>query len=293
MKLLKTPLRYPGGKSRAAAMLYKWFPSGITEYREPFLGGASMALYFSQLHPDVPIFVNDLYDHLYNFWYHLQRMGDELSEECYKVKFDNPEPASAKALFKQAKDEIKNVCGLRQATLFWVLNKCSYSGLTENSSFSEAASIQNFSLRGAEKLKKYPPIIKNWTITNNDYATLMSEAWTAGSHPELSINKGKAFVFLDPPYKIKSYLYGSNAELHKGFDHTRFRDVCQSCTQPWMVTYNVDKGIEEAFANYRQQYFDITYGMQHRANNKKQELLITNYDVAPVNPLEAILYGRV
>ena len=65
MKLLKTPLRYPGGKSRAAAQLYKWFPAQIEEYREPFIGGASMALYFSQLHPDVPVWVNDKYCLLY------------------------------------------------------------------------------------------------------------------------------------------------------------------------------------------------------------------------------------
>ena len=82
MKLLKTPLRYPGGKSRAAAQLYKWFPAQIEEYREPFIGGASMALYFSQLHPDVPVWVNDKYDYLYNFWKVLQSDGKELSDNC-------------------------------------------------------------------------------------------------------------------------------------------------------------------------------------------------------------------
>ena len=35
---LKTPLRYPGGKSRVAKKLLKWFPDDINEYREPFLG---------------------------------------------------------------------------------------------------------------------------------------------------------------------------------------------------------------------------------------------------------------
>jgi DNA adenine methylase len=45
MKSLKTPLRYPGGKSRAVAKLCQWLPSReITEYREPFLGGGSMAI---------------------------------------------------------------------------------------------------------------------------------------------------------------------------------------------------------------------------------------------------------
>ena len=41
---LKTPLRYPGGKSRAVPKLCQWLPAEITEYREPFLGGGSMAI---------------------------------------------------------------------------------------------------------------------------------------------------------------------------------------------------------------------------------------------------------
>ena len=41
---MKTPLRYPGGKSRAVPKLCQWLPENITEYREPFLGGGSMAI---------------------------------------------------------------------------------------------------------------------------------------------------------------------------------------------------------------------------------------------------------
>ena len=35
MKYLKTPLRYPGGKSRVAKMLLEKFPSDIKEFRGP------------------------------------------------------------------------------------------------------------------------------------------------------------------------------------------------------------------------------------------------------------------
>ena len=38
MKSLKTPLRYPGGKSKAIKTLSPWFPQTISEYREPFIG---------------------------------------------------------------------------------------------------------------------------------------------------------------------------------------------------------------------------------------------------------------
>ena len=46
MKYLKTPLPYPGGKSRAVPKLSKYFPdmSNIIEYREPFIGGGSVAI---------------------------------------------------------------------------------------------------------------------------------------------------------------------------------------------------------------------------------------------------------
>ena len=75
MKYLKTPLRYPGGKSRVAKMLLEKFPSDIKEFREPFVGGGSVALLFSQKYPDIPVWVNDKYEYLYSFWKTLQELS--------------------------------------------------------------------------------------------------------------------------------------------------------------------------------------------------------------------------
>ena len=62
--ILKTPLRYPGGKSRAVPKLCQWLPAEITEYREPFLGGGSMAIEMTRRLPeDVPIWAVS-YTHL-------------------------------------------------------------------------------------------------------------------------------------------------------------------------------------------------------------------------------------
>jgi DNA adenine methylase len=38
--MIKSPLRYPGGKSRAVDLILKIIPD-LKEYREPFLGGGS------------------------------------------------------------------------------------------------------------------------------------------------------------------------------------------------------------------------------------------------------------
>ena len=53
MRSLKTPLRYPGGKSRAIAKMAQFLPdmNKYKEYREPFLGGGSVALYMTKTYP--------------------------------------------------------------------------------------------------------------------------------------------------------------------------------------------------------------------------------------------------
>ena len=275
MKYLKTPLRYPGGKSRVAPMLIEKFPSGIKEFREPFLGGASVALLFSQKHPEIPVWVNDKYEYLYNFWVTLQEDGDNLSDVLVGIKEDHSTEEKAKELFISAKEEISKADPFRKAVLFWILNKCSYSGLTENSSFSASASRQNFTTRGAKHLKNISEIIQHWEITNLDYTEVLQP------------DGDGVFCFLDPPYKIGSYLYGTNAEMHKTFDHDDFIAQCKKCPNKWMVTYNNDIDLKEGYKGYNQEEFRITYGMKHRADNRhKSELLVTNFTES--TPLEAL-----
>ena len=44
MAKLKTPLRYPGGKSRVVDAILERFPDHFLEFREPFVGGGSVFL---------------------------------------------------------------------------------------------------------------------------------------------------------------------------------------------------------------------------------------------------------
>ena len=146
MKNLKTPLRYPGGKSRAAKMLVGKFPTGIEEFREPFLGGGSVAIEFTKQNPETPVWVNDKYYYLYNFWVQLQERGEDLCEALLAIKSESNTVERAKEVFLLAKDVIADRDEFQQAVYFYVLNKCSFSGLTENSSFSGQASNSNFSV---------------------------------------------------------------------------------------------------------------------------------------------------
>ena len=290
MKALKTPLRYPGGKSKAIKTLSPWFPKTISEYREPFIGGGSIAIEITKSNPDIPVWINDLYVPLYNFWVQLRDRGEELSERVREEKqrtLDEGDKdkvtASAKELFNRYKAEIDTYNDFEKAVAFFIMNKCSFSGLTENSTFSQSASNSNFSLVGADKLAQFSELIKHWKITNIDYSEVMKAHGSSDT-----------FVFLDPPYDIKDFLYGKNREMHKSFDHDRFADDVYNCVHKFMITYNVNDRLVELYKNYNLKEWKLRYSMAHRGDkgtdeNIKTELLVTNYSIVPQTPLELAL----
>ena len=275
MKSLKTPLRYPGGKSRACTKMDPYFPDlrSYTEFREPFLGGGSVAIHISKKYPHLKITVNDLYEPLINFWVQLQTFGDELTEKIKEYKSNHPEPVSAKELFLNSKEVIndKSIDAIERAAAFYIVNKCSFSGLTESSSFSQQASNSNFSMRGIEKLPGYSEIISHWHINQYSYEYLMRE----------NVHDG-IFMYLDPPYDIKDNLYGKKGEMHKHFDHDKFAEDCDKSKINMMVSYNSDQLIKERFKNWDATEFDLTYTMRSvgeymREQKDRKELILMNY----------------
>ena len=277
MKSLKTPLRYPGGKSRACVKMDPYFPDlrDYDEFREPFLGGGSVAIHITKKYPNLDIWVNDLYEPLVNFWQVLQTFSGDLRDTLSREKSNNNNPEAAKELFLAAKDMVNDLTltSVDRAVAFYIVNKCSFSGLTESSSFSAQASNSNFSLRGIEKLPEYSKLIGKWRITNYSYDCLMDG------------NKG-AFMYLDPPYDIKDNLYGRSGSMHKGFDHDKFAADCDANDMDQLISYNSDQLVKDRFTNWKAAEFDLTYTMRSvgeymREQKQRKELLLFNYTKDP------------
>ena len=269
MAKFKTPLRYHGGKSRAIKFLDQHLPQ-FDKYHEPFLGGGSLALHVTQTRPRTDVWVNDLYYPLYCFWRSLQFQGDRLAHDLRELKTELGESFdSHREAYNNAKDALVGNNEYKIGFNFYVVNKCSFSGLTESSSFSRQASQQNFTFRGIDKLPYIAEIIQCWTITNRDYSDLLYG--------------DDAFVFLDPPYDIKDNLYGKRGSMHKGFDHELFAAQCNNSKQICMITYNSDMFVKERFPEWTAQEWDLTYTMRStttytRDQKKRKELLLTNYE---------------
>ena len=275
MKSLKTPLRYPGGKSRALSKLFQYIPNlkDYTEYREPFVGGGSVALEIGKRYPHLNIWVNDLYGPLYNFWRVLQDQGQELRDQLVQLKNRHPEPVSAKLLFLEAKEKLNDdsTSDLSAAVCFYIVNKCSFSGLTESSSFSKQASDSNFSMRGIDKLPEYSGMISKWEITNLSYEQLLTD-------------DKNAFTYLDPPYEIGSNLYGKKGNMHSGFNHDHFAVKCDRFIGPQLVSYNSSQLIRDRFDEWTAAEFAHTYTMRsvgsyNTDQASRKELVLFNYEM--------------
>lgn len=268
MKLIRSPLRYPGGKSRAVKKIRGLVPP-FEEFREPFVGGGSVFIYLKQRFPYKKFWINDKYSELSTFWRVLQNDPVELIEQIWKWK---QEFSDGRALHKFLRENSQEFDGLSRAAAFFVYNRITFSGTTEAGGFSEQAFRQRFTDSSIGRLEKTGPVLKDVKITDFDYEKV------------ISAEGEKVFLFLDPPYfsATGSALYGKNGRLHKSFDHERFAETIKKCSHKWLITYDDSPFIRELFSFANITDWNLMYGMRNQTPDSKQlgkELFISNYEI--------------
>ncbi len=263
--MIKSPLRYPGGKSKALKFILPYVPE-FSEYREPFLGGGSLFIYLKQKYPHKKFWINDIYKNLFLFWKILQESPEAL---LLKIKELKESYAEGKELFRYLTRHIEEFGDLDKAAAFFVFNRITFSGTTESGGFSESAFKKRFTYSSIERVKKLATILKNTKITNYDYQVLLG---TPGEN---------VFLFLDPPYysATKSALYGKRGKLHTSFDHEKLAESLKKVSHKWLLTYDDSPYIRELYSFAYIRPWNLTYGMRNAGKNsmKGNELFIANY----------------
>lgn len=264
--MIKSPLRYPGGKSRAIKYIAELVPE-FDEFREPFVGGGSVFLYLKQKFPPKRFWINDIYANLYYFWHECQNNTDELIKQINEWKSIYTD---GKELHRYLNDNIDSFDMLKKASAFFVFNRITFSGTTESGGFSNEAFHKRFTLSSIERIKKTAKILENIQITNMDYQEVIEK------------QGNNVFIFLDPPYysATKSALYGKNGNLHKEFNHERFAELLKKTRHKWLVTYDDSEYIKNLFDFANIISWDLTYGMRNVNKNSNQigkEIFISNF----------------
>jgi DNA adenine methylase len=122
MKILKSILRYPGGKSKVAEKIITCMPTNIKEFREPMVGGGSISLVLKQLFPNIKIKINDLNYDLICFWKTLRDNPDKLIREIKKIKENHKD---GKKLYERLINE-NDSNELEKAVRFFILNRITH-----------------------------------------------------------------------------------------------------------------------------------------------------------------------
>lgn len=272
--MIKSPLRYPGGKSRALDVIGERLPASFREYREPMVGGGSVFLYVRHHFPQVPCWINDANYDLVCFWKAAKEENRRLVNELRMVRANTTD---GKELFERLRGRDKSMLtDFERAVRLFVLNRITFSGTIEAGGFSQNAFEQRFTTSAIERVRSLESVLCGVWITHGDYAPLLSESGN------------DVFVFLDPPYitATESKLYGENGVLHTGFDHQRFALSVQRSAHRCLVTYDDAPELERRFSGATLHRWSLQYGM----NNYRQstaargaELMISNYQVQPLD----------
>lgn len=265
-----SPLRYPGGKTRACkkleSIINQYF--NINEFDtliSPFFGGGSFEFYIQNKY-NLYLNVNDKFTFLYNFW--LTCVNNK-SELCSKLnEYINK---LTKDVFLDMRVNIVNEPSiLQQAVYYFVINRCSFSGATLSGGFSQEASQKRFTVSSIKRIMDLNLNSDSFKINNEDFEEFINKNYIQEQGNELI---GKNLIFLDPPYYLekKSKLYGSNGDMHESFDHERLFN-CLKTKKNWIMTYNNCEYIKQLYENFEIIETSWTYGMNK--SKKSSEIVI-------------------
>lgn len=252
---IKSPLRYPGGKTRAIAILERYvgehYP-GKMVLISPFFGGGSFELHMKS--KGYTIIANDLFKPLFIFWATLQANKQNL---LGNVRSKMPVTKESFAAMRSA--IIASEDPLEQASMYFCINRSSFNGATLCGGFSSQAAekrLTESSLKTLEKCK-----VDEIAFSNVDCCEFLEE------HEQTD----NTIVYADPPYYIDSYIYGKDGDMHEKFNHEAFATAIRKRTD-WIISYNDCDYIRKLYDGCRFFQESWSYGMN--ASKKSSEIII-------------------
>lgn len=262
----ESPLRYPGGKTRACKIIDNVISNTFNindkiRVISPFFGGGSVEFYLQNKY-GIEIIANDKFKPLYNFWNICKHKKDKLTAYLYEIH----KYKVSKSLFLKYRDEILNEPDdILVAGKYFVINRCSFSGATLSGGFSCIASEKRFTESSIQRVENLD--LTKFNIYNEDFSTFI--------HRYKDIPN--SIMFLDPPYLLehgKNKLYGNSGDLHENFNHKLLADLLKTCKIDWILTYNDCEKIRQLYDGF--EIIDVNWAYGMNTSKKSSEIIITS-----------------
>lgn len=275
-RLLISPLRYAGGKSKAIGLILENLPK-LKEKKiiSPFIGGGSFELCASQ-ELDIEVIGYDIFGMLVNFWNVLINNKDDFITELKKFNINKDEFTYNRHVLLNYWDKIKPK-DLNYKTKKKVELKEDDLTLLDNDKIMQAVYYYyNMTL-------SYGPMFLGWPSSNEikkdkferrinklEKLNLKNLKVECLDFEEVILKHKEDFIFLDPPYYLDGdskmfkgmYPNCNFAIHHNNFNHKKMCELLKNHTGGFLITYNNCSTIREWYKDYKFEYpeWQYTYG---------------------------------
>jgi DNA adenine methylase len=230
----------------------KYIPPNVSRVCSPFLGGGSIELKLAS--QGVEIYGYDCFTPLIEFWQELLYQPKQLARRVIRCL-----PLSRTRFYHLQESFFSIKRKNKRATVFYVLNRASFSGTTLAGGMSLIH--PRFTKAAIKSLGNFKT--KNFHVKEMDFRQSIP----------LHAND---FLYLDPPYMINSKLYGVKGELQQAFDHNTLAQLLYKRSS-WLLSYNDCSEVRRLYKNYRIIKVAWSYGMN--GSKKSNEVLIMSNDM--------------
>ena len=247
----RSPLRYPGGKSRAITQIMEYIPPDIPRLCAPFVGGGSIELACAARGVDV--YAYDIFAPLVDFWQALLRDNAALADKVERLY-----PLTRSKFYSLQRDCMGIKDKLERAAAFFALNRSSFSGATLSGGMSP--DHPRFTVSSIERLRSFT--VDNFRVRRADFQKSLKK------HAD-------DFLYLDPPYANGGSLYGERGNCHTNFDHEALAEILGK-RDGWILSYNDCRTVRSLYSKNKILRLKWSYGMG--ADKQSDEVLILSRD---------------
>lgn len=250
---VKSPLRYPGGKTRAVSTIMGFMPDTLDCIASPFFGGGSVEL--ALVSKGIRVYGYDAFKPLVLFWQEVIEHPEKLADNVGEY---HPMPRDK---FYDLQNRLKQgrFCDRELPAVFYALNRSSYSGTTMSGGMSPGH--KRFTQSSIDRIRKF-----------QSYDLLSVQNISFDS----SLPKHESdFLYCDPPYANGGALYGERGDCHKGFDHEKLAGMLRG-RDGWILSYNDCSLVRDLYSGFTILPASWTYGMNK--DKKSSEVVILSKD---------------
>jgi DNA adenine methylase len=296
-----SPLRYPGGKSKAVGLILENIPL-LKEKTivSPFFGGGSVELVLSQK-LGFKIIGYDIFEILVNFWTQLINNPIEFSNELKKLIPDTTNFTKNRHILLSYWDKVKPDTLIYNTKKKVELTDQEKTMLDNNKLLQAVYYYYNMQL-------SYGPMFLGWPssvylkksrfdkiVTNIKNIEFTNLEVHCDSFENIFEKHKNDFLYLDPPYYL-----GNDSKMFKGmypncnfaihhneFDHNNLCELLKNHKGGFILTYNDCPTIREWYKDFKQVYpkWQYTYGQgetrigKNRKDAKKEDNIKESHEI--------------